>query len=129
MRKRELDKYGAALLAKRQVLLEKRIQDNSSSRERGSDGGEDYIDYAVSSYAKEFLLSLSDLERKQLVLVEEALRRIEDRSYGKCLACAAQIDKKRLTAAPWARHCMPCQELEEKGMLPDAGIREIGTDE
>lgn len=129
MRKRELDKYGAALHEKRRVLLEKRVQDKSSTRERGTDGAEDYIDYAVSSYAKEFLLSLSDLERKQLVLVEEALKRIEDRSYGKCLACGAQIDKKRLAAAPWARHCMPCQELEEKGMLLEGGVREIGTDE
>ena len=40
MRKRELDKFGAALHEKRRVLLEKRIQDKSSTRERGSDGAE-----------------------------------------------------------------------------------------
>jgi DnaK suppressor protein len=129
MRKRELDKYDAALREKRSFLLEKRTQDASSSREGNNDGAEDYIDYAVSSYAKEFLLSLSDMERRQLVLIEEALKRIQDRSYGKCLNCGEAINKRRLGAAPWARYCVPCQEMEEKGLLPDVPYREIGSDE
>jgi len=128
MRKREKDKYREALEGRRQQLIAQRVQDANTSREGGHEGGEDYIDYAVSSYAKEFLLSLSDLERKQLVLVDEALRRLDTKDFGHCRNCNDAIDKKRLNAAPWARYCIPCQELEEQGLL-NQRMRDFGEEE
>ena len=77
----------------------------------------DYIDYAVSSYTKEFLYSLSDLERKQLLLVDAALRAIEEETYGTCEECGEPIEEKRLQAVPWATHCLACQELADRGLL------------
>jgi DnaK suppressor protein len=95
-----------------------------SRGEISADGIEDYVDYAVSSYTKEFLLSLSSMERRQLQLVEQAMRRIRDGSYGFCEECSEKIGKKRLEAVPWARHCIRCQEMEEKGLLPYMTLRE-----
>ena len=117
--RKEMEKYRIALLAKQRELTEAYATVKGESREApGGDGTEDYIDYAVNSYAKEFLLSLTELERKQLLLVEEALGRIDRGEYGRCQQCGEEINRKRLEVQPWARHCVRCQELEEKGLLP-----------
>ena len=74
----------------------------------------DMADKAESSYTKEFLLSLSDTERKQLQLIDAALSRIEDCSYGICQTCQTAISKKRLDAVPWAPNCITCQQKAEE---------------
>jgi DnaK suppressor protein len=50
-------------------------------------------------------------------MVDEALQRIEDDEYGACQNCSNQIQPKRLAAIPWARYCLNCQELLEKGLI------------
>ena len=84
-----------------------------------SDGTEDYIDYAVSSYTREFSLSLSEMERKQLRLIEEALKRIDRGEFGRCMNCGTPIPEPRLDVEPWARYCIKCQELDELGLLEE----------
>jgi DnaK suppressor protein len=117
--RKEMEKYRVVLLAKQRELTEAYATVKGESREApGGDGTEDYIDYAVNSYAKEFLLSLTELDRKQLILVEDALRRIDRGEYGRCMQCSDPINPKRLEVQPWARHCVRCQELEEQGLLP-----------
>jgi DnaK suppressor protein len=117
--RKEMEKYRIALLAKQRELTAAYASVKGESREApGGDGTEDYIDYAVNSYAKEFLLSLTELDRRQLILVEEGLRRIDRGEYGRCMQCGEPINPKRLEVQPWARHCVRCQELEEQGLLP-----------
>ena len=65
------------------------------------------------------MLAVSENESKQLTLIDEALLRIEDDEYGTCQNCEKDINPKRLAAIPWARYCLDCQELLEKGMLDD----------
>ena len=71
-------------------------------------------DKAESSYTKEFLLSLSESERKQLKLIEEALKRIKECSYGKCQMCGKDIGMKRLNVVPWTSYCIHCQQKAEE---------------
>ena len=52
-------------------------------------------------------------------LVDEALLRVEDKEYGDCQNCEEPINPKRLAAIPWARYCLNCQELVEKGLLDE----------
>ena len=111
----------------RTLLEKKRTElalDFNAARSRGvdegSEGDKDYVDYAVASYTKEFLLSLSDMERRQLTAVEEALVAIKDGSYGTCMECEEEIETKRLDAVPWARYCLECQELADRGLLRDS---------
>lgn len=126
MKKVKLDQYRKLLQTKQTEIKSNFAKNQGESRSAVDDGTEDYIDYAVNSYAKEFLLSLTDLERQQLVLIDEALARIRSGEYGHCAQCGTEIAIKRLEAAPWARHCVRCQELEEQGLLPQhaAGARE-----
>jgi DnaK suppressor protein len=48
-------------------------------------------------------------------MIDEAIKRIEDNSYGICQMCQNNIDQKRLVVVPWAPNCIKCQEKEEKG--------------
>src|SRR5881628_1070184 len=96
MRKAKLDHYRKLLQAKQAEITSNFSKIKKESRTPGDDGTEDYIDYAVNSYAKEFLLSLTDMERKNLVLIQEALARIRSGEYGNCQQCGEEISAKRL---------------------------------
>lgn len=123
MNAKQLAKYRAVLEEKRGELIE----GFEAARSRTSDSDEedkDYIDYAVSSYTKEFLYSLSDMERNQLVRVEDALRAMDEGTYGVCEECGEDIESKRLEAVPWAAYCLSCQELADRGLLQPASSDE-----
>jgi DnaK suppressor protein len=79
----------------------------------------DPVDLAVRNYSKNVMLAVSENESRQLTEVDEALLRIEDEEYGTCLNCEKAINPKRLQAIPWARFCLDCQELLEKGLLDE----------
>ena len=107
----------------RQAALIAAYHSSKGNTKASTTGGtEDYIDYAVSSYARDFSLSLTELERHQLLLVEEALRRIQRKEYGRCLNCHVEIPRRRLEVEAWARYCIPCQELDDLGVLDDPGF-------
>jgi len=115
----EIRRFRKELRAKQAELLQAYMNAKGKSRARESDGTEDYIDYAVSSYDREFLLSLSELEQSQLNLVEEALKRISAGAFGLCVQCENPIPVKRLEVQPWARYCLRCQELADQGLTDD----------
>jgi DnaK suppressor protein len=132
-RRKEFAHFRDLLLKKRQQLMHAYSISKGDSQSDLDNGTEDYVDYAVNSYAREFLLSLTELDRKQLLMVEDALNRIDRGEYGYCQQCGEEINRKRLEVQPWARHCVRCQELEEKGILPQypsaAGEDDEGADE
>jgi DnaK suppressor protein len=117
-RRKEWAPFRELLLRKQRDQMQQYSISKGDSEESLDNGTEDYIDYAVNSYAREFLLSLTEMDRKQLVMIEEALRRIDRGEFGNCQQCGATIPRKRLEVQPWARYCITCQELEEQGKLP-----------
>jgi DnaK suppressor protein len=117
-RSKEFEGYRALLLERLIELMQAYNLSKGDRRVHPDSGTEDYIDYAVSSYAKEFLLSLSEMDRKQILLVKDALARIARGEYGTCQQCGEEISSKRLEVAPWARYCLRCQDLDEQGLLP-----------
>lgn len=54
-------------------------------------------------------LALRDRATQQLELVDAALERLGDGSFGTCLRCGKPIADARLEALPWAAHCIDCQ--------------------
>jgi DnaK suppressor protein len=128
-RRREKAHFRDLLLKKRQDLMRAYAISKGDSQAELDNGTEDYVDYAVNSYAREFLLSLTEMDRKHLLLVEDALNRIDRGEFGYCQQCGEDINVKRLEVQPWARHCVRCQELEEKGLLPQATFHVSDDDE
>jgi RNA polymerase-binding transcription factor DksA len=47
-------------------------------------------------------------EQREIVEIDEALRRIENGTYGTCEACGGAIGRDRLRALPEVRHCVSC---------------------
>ena len=112
--------YGALrerLQQQRQEMLDLYEHDVRAGQESADDGTEDIVDRANNSYNRELMFSLSDSERQLLLQIDDALRRMDDGRYGHCSYCGRPINLKRLEAIPWARFCVDCQELAEKGML------------
>jgi RNA polymerase-binding protein DksA len=71
-------------------------------------------DMATDNYDREFSLSLADGEQKTLYRINEALERIDSKTFGNCEVCGKKISKVRLKAVPYAELCVPCQEKQEK---------------
>ena len=62
-------------------------------------------------------MPLNIFEARYLQLVDDALARIKDGTFGECVSCHEELQQKRLEAVPWARHCIACQEKMERGQL------------
>ena len=64
----------------------------------------------------ECLSALASLtrNREMTFLISEAMERIENRTYGWCAECEKAIGEKRLTALPWARRCLDCQDAADR---------------
>jgi DnaK suppressor protein len=79
------------------------------------DSVQDSADRSVISVSKEFLFERSSQRRTVLRLIEAALKRIADGSFGVCVGCGDDIQSRRLEALPWTQFCLRCQgELEEE---------------
>ena len=90
--------------------VEQDIRDVAESRA-------DSMDLSCSNAAKETMATRNTQNRGKLKLVELALERIRNGSFGRCIACDSAIGMKRLQAVPSASHCIACQERLEQGVL------------
>src|SRR6266478_6860406 len=120
MDKKKLEAFKKRLET-RQVDLRRTVsRTQADGRSADEDTAQDIADRAASSYTKEFLFSQSNNERQLLQMVEKALARIREGSFGECIHCGKEINAKRLEAVPWTRHCIECQEKLEQGLLEEA---------
>ena len=116
MSKTNLKEIKEKLLTERDLLIQKLKGSDLSIDDAETP---DPVDLAVRNYSKNVQLAVSENESRQLTLIDEALLRIEDDEYGQCQNCEKEINQKRLAAIPWARYCLDCQELLEKGLLDE----------
>jgi DnaK suppressor protein len=116
MDKRKAKGYRDKLLVRREGLVGQVQAAEAYSRERDAEATQDPADMAANAYTKE-LMSMSTNDRQLLEMIDAALVRIEDGLYGKCIHCGQPIQEKRLEAVPWARYCLRCADLNERGLL------------
>lgn len=112
LKKAELEKIKKELLERKKILeedLEKLSSEKISDNQSQDDG-----DQVVSITMESLRNSLQDTEYQEYKMLLEALRSIEDGTYGICRECGEQISEKRLKYNPNAQCCIVCQErLEE----------------
>lgn len=113
------ESFRTPLLRQRQEILDLYEQDLRAGKESNDEGTEDLVDRANNAYSREFMFQLTGSERDQLIQIEEAIRRLDEGSFGSCGHCGDSIGEERLEALPWARYCIDCQEREERGLLED----------
>jgi DnaK suppressor protein len=66
---------------------------------------------ASQVFAQQRDLALRDRADQQLVLVDEALGRLDAGTFGTCVRCGNAIPLERLEALPWAARCIDCQRI------------------
>jgi len=121
MLKKELKKYKELLLKERERILGElsHVAENTlkkSQRDASGDlSGYSYhmADMASDDYERDFSLGRATEEQRTLYQIDEALKRIEELTYGNCLECGKPIQKKRLTALPYAEVCIVCQRKND----------------
>ncbi|HXU45564.1 MAG TPA: TraR/DksA family transcriptional regulator [Thermoanaerobaculia bacterium] len=116
----EFEPLRERLLNQRNEMAKLYHLDLQAGQDAADDGTDDIVDRANNAYNRELNFSLSDSERGLLLQIEDALRRLEDGHFGRCASCGNPIARPRLEAVPWARYCIDCQELAEKGLLGDS---------
>jgi RNA polymerase-binding transcription factor len=121
MDKKKLDGFKKRLEERQRELRQTVSRTAQDGREADLETAQDVADRAANSYTKEFLFSQSSNERQILQMVDGALARIREGSFGECIACGEEINPKRLEAVPWTRHCIACQEKLEQGLLEATG--------
>ncbi len=125
MKKKDLEKYEQLLLAKRGEilgelgLLKKNVLDTTTKDSSGDLSGYSYhmADQGTDAEEREKAFLLASKSGRLLYHIDEALRRIKDKTFGKCQECGEEISTARLEAVPHARLCINCKEKEEKSTI------------
>src|SRR5213596_3121881 len=94
MDKRKTKSYQDKLVARREGLVGQVQEAEAYSRQRDSEATQDPADMAANAYTKELLVSMSANDRRLLNLIDEALVRIDDSGFGKCIHCGQPIQEK-----------------------------------
>ena len=71
-------------------------------------------DMAADTYERELSMNIVSSEQEILYQIDDALKRLDDGSYGICQQCNQPITMSRLKAVPYASLCINCQRSKEQ---------------
>jgi DnaK suppressor protein len=117
----DTEHFKSSLLEKKRQLEQDIRRHDDEAREGTNTDVEDPIDHVVSAGVKAGSFQENSIRRETLMQIDNALRRIEEGSYGICIDCGRPIEQARLEAVPWARYCIADQERHENTQEPDNG--------
>ena len=121
MRKTDLKKYEKLLLEKKKSLLEQiasTMKDRVSTTIRESTGDISSYSYHMADQGtdameRELAFMFASKSGRLVYHIDQALKRMNDGDYGKCVKCGKPISSARLKAVPHARMCIECKSAEE----------------
>ncbi|MEC9372441.1 MAG: TraR/DksA family transcriptional regulator [Planctomycetota bacterium] len=110
LNKRELDHFRNVLLLKRRQVAGD-VSDMESEALMSVGGSlsslsQHMADQGSDEYDQSLSLNLAESQRRLLKEIDEALERIEDKTYGICEMMGTPINKDRLEATPWAKYSL-----------------------
>ena len=105
----------------RTILEDRRreIQSEVQSRmkdvraDTGQAGVVDDVETSEADIQDEIEFALIQMKAETLHKIEEALRRLDEGTFGYCFECAEEISERRLRALPFALRCKDCEEARE----------------
>ena len=100
MDKKKLEAFKRRLETRQQELRRTVNRTQADGRSADEDTAQDIADRAASSYTKEFLFSQSNNERQLLQMVDKALVRIREGSFGECIHCGKEINRQASGSRP-----------------------------
>ena len=106
--------YNLRLQEKERELVAAISRFENEARGAGESEVGDPTDRATTSEEKSTTFEESNLEWQTLVQVREALQRMQEGSFGKCIDCGRAIEPARLAAIPWTPYCRDDQEKRDQ---------------
>ncbi|MCZ6543298.1 MAG: TraR/DksA family transcriptional regulator [Planctomycetota bacterium] len=118
--KKDLSHFRTQLLLKRAELVGD-LSTMEAQALRAGGGNPSHMpihmaDVGTDTYDQDFMLGLAEAERHRLREIDEALQRIDDRTYGVCQMTSKPIPKARLNAKPWAKYSIEAAREIERGL-------------
>jgi RNA polymerase-binding transcription factor len=105
-----------ALRARLLTAAEDLVHDDDDDGELNSAGGDQHLaDHATDMVDREIDDSLEENADRVIHEIDEALRQLDDGSYGTCTACGEKIPEERLAAVPYATLCVRDKRAREHG--------------
>ncbi len=123
LNKKQLDEFKMLLLAKRDELTGDVQHLTRDAFSKGGASAEQssmpihMADLGSDNWEHEFTLGLIENEQGRIRMIDDALSRIENRTYGVCLATHKKIGVARLRAKPWAKYCIEYARAREEGRV------------
>jgi DnaK suppressor protein len=110
--------YKERLLELEKDLSSRAAREATLGREQTADSSRDAADASVADEAASEDFTEAELDATVLQQVRDALRRIDEGTFGKCVVDGGPIEPKRLDAVPWAQYCLKQQTLLEAAARP-----------
>ncbi len=114
----DVQRYKDRLVALEAQLSSRATREASAGRDQRIDTAADAGDASVADELESEAFTEAELDATILQQVRDALRRIDDGTYGQCVVDGGPIDPKRLDASPWAPYCLKHQRLLEAASKP-----------
>jgi DnaK suppressor protein len=126
MTKKEIMKYEERLLEEKQQLVKQRgftgtmlAEDERGAGAATAGNPYDFGEQGYDTSQREMASTMTSGQTKGLQEIDEALRRIELKTYGICENCGRPIAKARLELLPQSRYCMKCVRGRENDTKPE----------
>ncbi len=118
----ELHEFRQLLLARRHELAGDVTNLSRGAKNTKAETGSDHsampihmADLGTDNWEHEFTLGLIANEQNRIREIDDALVRIDDKTYGICLGTRKRISRARLRAKPWAKYCIDYARAREEG--------------
>jgi DnaK suppressor protein len=109
----DVQEYKRRLLDLEKQLSARTARGVEAAREQVLDSPGDAGDASVVDQGESEVFTEAELDATVLTQVKDALRRIDEGTFGRCVVDGALIEAKRLTAVPWTPYCLKHQQLLE----------------
>jgi len=131
MNKKDLEYFKQLLLKKRKEMSDhmESIKENEMDTTVKEASG-DHSSYAfhmadqgTDAMEREKSFFYAQRDGRLLYHIDQAMERMENKTYGNCHSCNEPISRDRLEAVPHARLCIQCKSKEEKNRNQSTGVK------
>jgi DnaK suppressor protein len=119
MRQRDLNSFRRLLEVRKREILSEADRAVGHMNSKSSDGFPDPTDRASLESDRALILRMRDRERKLLTKIDEAFKRLDTGTYGRCEECGDDIALERLKARPVTTLCIVCKSDQEARERPN----------
>jgi DnaK suppressor protein len=106
----KIDKKNQLKLQQQAQMLKSNLSTTAAGVVAYRETSGDYGDMSHQSEQEWLFVNRNKAHSSELSLIENALQRMKDGTYGICAACEQPISRQRLRAVPWAKYCIDCQD-------------------